>query len=57
MSKREAILALLLAVAATMVVVGAAQLAEPVAWILGGLLLAVWSWLILADIPAKPEAP
>jgi hypothetical protein len=49
---RAWILAALLALAGALVVVGVALLSEPVAWIVGGLLLAGWSWLVLAEATA-----
>lgn len=47
---RAQALAVLLAVAAVLIVVGVAHLSPPVAWIVAGLLLAVWSVLMLAEV-------
>lgn len=47
---RAQALAVLLAVAFALVVVGVAHLSEAVAWIVAGLLLAVWSVLMLAEV-------
>lgn len=49
MSVREALFALLLLAAAGLVTVGAAVVHESAGLIVGGVLLAAWSWLILAE--------
>lgn len=49
MSLREWILAGLLAVAGACVVVGLAKVADPLAWVGAGLLVAAWSWFVFAD--------
>lgn len=43
-------LAVLLALAAGLVVVGVAQLSTPAAFIAGGVLVAVWACLFLIDV-------
>ena len=55
---REYLFLLILAIAAACVVVGVAHWSIAVAWIAGGVLLAVIAWLGLAgdDDPVKPEA-
>ena len=45
-------LACLLAVAGALVVVGVALIFPPAAWIVGGALLAGWSWLVFAEVGA-----
>lgn len=47
---RAAALALCLAAAGALAVIGVAMLSEPGAWILSGLLLAGWAFLILAEV-------
>lgn len=47
---RAAALALLLALAGALAVVGVAMLSVPGAWILAGLLLAAWAVLTLAEV-------
>lgn len=47
---RATALALLLAVAGAFAVIGVAMLSVPGAWILGGLLLAAWALLTLAEV-------
>ena len=47
---RAQALAVLLALAAALIVVGVAHLSEAVAWIVAGLLLAVWSVLMFAEV-------
>lgn len=51
---REVLFAAALLVAGAFVVVGVALYLPPVAWMVGGLLLAGWSWLILSE-PGRPE--
>lgn len=46
---RELIFAILLALAGAAVTVGAALIVTPAGWIVGGVLLAAWSWLVLSD--------
>lgn len=46
---REILFALALLVAGSCVVVGVALLFAPVAWIVAGVLVAGWSYLVLAD--------
>ena len=47
---RERILAVLLALAAGLVVVGAALASEVAGFVVGGVLLAAWSWLVLGEV-------
>ena len=47
---RERILAVLLALAAGLVVVGAALASDAAGFVVGGMLLAGWSWLILGEL-------
>ena len=47
---RAQALAVLLALAAVLIVVGVARLSAAAAWIVAGLLLAVWSVLMLAEV-------
>lgn len=46
---RQVVFAGVLAVAGALIAVGFAQAWEPLGFIVAGILLAVWSWLILAD--------
>lgn len=57
MSVREATFALFLGIASALVVAGVAGWSTPAALIVGGVLLAGWSWLILADTPGPPARP
>lgn len=50
---REAIFAAVLLVAAALVVAGVALLCVPAAFVLSGLLLAGWGWLILSAPTTK----
>ena len=50
MTIREALFALFLAAAAVLVIRGVWLIHAPTAWIVAGLLTAVWSWLVLASI-------
>lgn len=47
-------LAVLLAFAAGLVVVGVTQWSAPAGWVIAGLLLAGWSVLFLLDVPDPP---
>lgn len=47
---REGILAALLAVAAVFLVIGAALISEAVGWIVAGVVLAVWAWLVFGEV-------
>lgn len=47
---RAVVLALLLAVAGALAVIGVAMLSVPAAWILAGALLAGWALLTLAEV-------
>jgi hypothetical protein len=47
---RALILAALFAAAAVLVVVGAAMVARPAGFIVGGVLLAGWSWLVFGEV-------
>lgn len=47
---RAALLALLLALAGALAVIGVAMLSVPAAWILAGALLAGWAVLTLAEV-------
>lgn len=47
---RERILAVLLAVAGGLVVVGVALVSQAAAFVAGGVLLAAWSWLLLGEV-------
>ena len=53
MTVREWIFAALLAVAGSLITYGAALAWEPAGFIVGGVLLALWSWSLLAG----PDAP
>lgn len=46
---RELIFAAALAVAGSLITTGVALLVPAVAWIVAGVLLALWSWLVLGD--------
>lgn len=50
MAAREAFFAALLLVAGGLIVQGCAQIDTGVAWIVAGLLLAGWSWLIFGEV-------
>jgi hypothetical protein len=50
MSTREVMFAAVLAVAAVAVVYGVTGFSPEAAWIIGGVLLAGWAWLILGDV-------
>lgn len=56
----DAIFAVLLAVAATLVSLGAAELHFGAGLVVGGILLAAWAWLVLdddaADEPTSGDA-
>lgn len=47
---REQILAVLLLVAAAVITAGVARISTAWALILGGALMALWSWLIFGDV-------
>jgi hypothetical protein len=47
---REIIFAAVLGIACGCIVYGIALLHEPTAWIVGGILGAVWSWLVLTEV-------
>lgn len=47
---RERILAVLLALAGGLVVVGVALVSPSAAFVAGGVLLAGWSWLLLGEV-------
>lgn len=47
---REWVFAVLLALAGVAVVIGVAGIAASAAWIVGGVLLAAWSWLMLGEV-------
>jgi hypothetical protein len=47
-------LAVLLALAAALIVAGVAMLSVPLAFIVGGALLAVWACLFLLDVSSGP---
>lgn len=47
---RERILAVLLAVAAGLVVAGAALVSDAAALVVAGVLLAGWAWLLLGEV-------
>lgn len=49
MSLRETFFAACLFVAAILVVRGVLLVSEPIAWMVGGLLFAAWSWLVLSE--------
>lgn len=49
---KDLALAVLLLAAGVCMTVGLALVAAPFAWFGGGGLLAVWSWLVLADVEA-----
>lgn len=48
---REALLALLLAAAGVLVVIGVAQWSTGAAWLVGGVLLAGWSVIAIREAP------
>ena len=50
MTRREVMFAVALAVAGALVAAGVALVWIPGALMVGGVLLAVWSWLLLGDI-------
>lgn len=50
---REAIFAAVLLIAGALFVLGVALLFLPAAFMVGGVLLAVWAWLVLTT-PSKP---
>jgi hypothetical protein len=59
---RELVLGILLTVAAAAVVVGVALISTPAAWIVGGVLGAVLSWVAVGELggttpPSTPERP
>jgi len=45
---REILLAVLTAISAAAVTIGVHAIYPPAAWIIGGVLLSGWSWLVLA---------
>jgi hypothetical protein len=47
---RELILAVMLALASGAVVIGSAMVSGAAGWIVFGLLLAVWAWLVLGEV-------
>lgn len=50
MTQREALLALLFAVAAACVVVGVALVSSAAAWIVAGVLVAGWGVVVVGDV-------
>lgn len=56
MGARAWIFAALLLVSSGLVVAGVAAWSEPAGLVVGGVLLAVWGWLVLGDLPtgARP---
>lgn len=55
MAARELLFAVLLLIAAGLVTVGAWRLDQSVGLIVGGILLAGWSWLLLGDIDEQAQ--
>lgn len=51
---REQTLAVLLATAAALIVIGVAHFSTGAAFITGGVLLALWSWLLFGDVEDSP---
>lgn len=52
---RTAVFAALLAVSAGLVAIGVGMVAVPAGLVVGGVLLAGWSWLLLASLPAAVD--
>lgn len=50
---RELLFAAMLALASAAIVAGAAMLTPGAGWIATGMLLAVWSWLVLGEVEAQ----
>lgn len=50
MTAREASFALILAVASALIAVGAFRIADSVGYIVTGVLLGVWAWLVFAEV-------
>jgi hypothetical protein len=57
MAAREWIFAALLFIAGCIVVAGFATFHDGLALVVGGVLLAGWSWLVFGDLDVKPDAP
>lgn len=55
MSAREGMFAALLLVASGLVVAGVAGWSWPAALVVAGVLLAAWAWLMLAEVPTRPD--
>lgn len=50
---RELIFAVMLALASAAIVTGAAMFTPAAGWVAFGVLLAVWSWLVLGEVEAQ----